>query len=45
MEAPIIIGMLSKKEYLAAVTLSSPFHNPVAIVQPERENPGMDASP
>jgi len=42
---PKIIGILSKKEYLAAVTLSKPENNPVAIVQPERENPGKAASP
>ena len=35
----------NKKEYLAAVTLSKPKNNPVAIVQPERENPGRAARP
>ena len=37
--------MLNRKEYLAAVTLSSPQNKPVAIVQPERENPGSAAKP
>ena len=44
-EAPNIIGMLNKNEYLAAVNLSFLFSNPVAIVKPERENPGKAAKP
>ena len=36
---------LSKKEYLAQVTLSKPRKIPVAIVEPEREMPGIDARP
>ena len=45
MEAPIIIGIDSRKEYLAAVVLSAPPKRPVAIVSPERENPGIAAKP
>ena len=44
-DAPRIIGILNKNEYLAAVTLSNPQNRPVAIVQPERENPGSAARP
>ena len=44
-DAPNIIGMLSKNEYLAEVCLSNPKNKPVAIVQPERENPGKTAKP
>ena len=44
-EAPNIIGILSKNEYLAAISLFNPENNPVAIVQPERENPGNTAIP
>lgn len=45
MEAPKIIGILNKNEYLAEVTLSKPKNRPVAIVHPEREKPGHEASP
>ena len=45
MDAPRIIGMLKRKEYLAAVILSNPQKSPVAIVQPEREKPGRAAKP
>ena len=45
MEAPIIIGIDSRKEYLAAVVLSLPDKSPVAMVKPEREKPGSAAKP
>ena len=45
MDAPRIIGILNKNEYLAADFLSSPKNNPVAIVHPERDNPGKTAIP
>jgi len=45
MDAPKIIGILNKNENLAAVILSNPANNPVAIVKPERENPGNAAKP
>ena len=41
----MIIGILRRKEYLAAVVLSRPAKSPVAIVQPEREKPGSAAIP
>ena len=34
-----MIGITSKKENFVLVTLSKPVNKPVAIVQPERENP------
>ena len=37
--------MLNKNEYRAAVVLSEPFKSPVAMVKPERENPGSAARP
>ena len=45
MDAPIIIGIDNKKEYFAAEVLSLPANKPVAIVSPERENPGNAANP
>ena len=44
-DAPKIIGILNKKEYLAAVFRSKPKIKPVDIVNPERENPGSAAKP
>ena len=44
-DAPNIIGIESKKEYLAEVVRSEPVSKPVAIVSPEREKPGKAASP
>ena len=44
-DAPIIIGKLNKNEYFAALTLVKPHARPVAIVSPERENPGKTARP
>ena len=45
MLVPKIIGITSKKENFVLVTLSNPVNKPVAIVQPERENPGNAARP
>ena len=43
--ASIIMGTLSKNEYLAALALSIPRAKAVAIVEPEREIPGIAANP
>lgn len=44
-EAPKIIGILNKNEYLAAVTRCLLLKRPAAMVNPERENPGRAAMP
>ena len=44
MAAPKIIGVDNKNENLAAPSLVIPSNNPVVIVIPERETPGMNAS-
>lgn len=45
MDEPKIIGIDNRKEYFAAVVRSKPANKPVAIVKPERENPGNAAKP
>ena len=45
MEAPRIIGILKRNEYLAEVSRFKPENKPAAIVHPERENPGKTANP
>jgi len=42
--APKIIGADSRKENLAAPSLVSPRNNPVVMVIPERDTPGIMAS-
>jgi hypothetical protein len=42
--APKIMGVDNKNENLAAPSLVIPIHNPVVIVTPERETPGIMAS-
>ena len=42
--APNIMGAASKKENLAAPSLVSPIDNPMVMVIPERETPGIIAS-
>ena len=44
MAAPKMMGVDNKNENLAAPSLVSPISNPVVIVIPERETPGMIAS-
>ena len=39
------LKIYNKNEYLAALTLSRPSAKPVAIVEPEREIPGIAAIP
>ena len=41
----MIMGILKRKENFAALTLSSPNISPVAMVKPDRENPGNIAIP
>lgn len=42
--APNIMGADNKNENLAAPSLVSPINNPMVMVIPERETPGMIAS-
>ena len=44
MAAPKIMGVDNKNENLAAPSLVTPINNPVVIVIPERETPGIIAS-
>ena len=44
MAAPKMIGVDNKNENLAEPSLFSPIHNPVVIVMPERDTPGIIAS-
>ena len=42
--APNIMGAANKNENLAAPSLVSPINNPMVMVIPERETPGIIAS-
>jgi hypothetical protein len=42
--APNIMGAANKNENLAAPSLVNPINNPVVMVIPERETPGIIAS-
>ena len=42
--APNIIGAANKNENLAAPSLVSPINNPMVMVIPERETPGIIAN-
>jgi hypothetical protein len=42
--APNIMGTANKNENLAAPSLVSPINNPMVMVIPERETPGIIAS-
>ena len=44
-QPPRIVGMPRMKEYFTAVSLVKPLNRPLAMVEPEREMPGIRAMP